>query len=66
MDAVTRAVERSRRMKCDFCGREFEPNEEDLMFEFITRAGESVKACEDCIIRKGKEVEDKVAMNSGN
>lgn len=53
-------------MKCDFCGREFEPNEDDLMFEFITKTGASVKVCEDCIISKGKEVEDKGAMNSGN
>ena len=53
-------------MKCDFCGRKFEPNEDDLLFEFITKNGASVKACEDCIIRKRKEVENKVAMNSGN
>ena len=53
-------------MKCDFCGREFEPNKDDLMFEFVTKTGASVKVCEDCIIRKRKEVENKVAMNSGN
>lgn len=53
-------------MKCDFCGREFEPNGDDLMFEFVTKTGASVKVCEDCIIRKRKEVENKVAMNSGN
>ena len=53
-------------MKCDFCGREFEPNEGDLMFEFVTKIGASVKVCEDCIIHKRKEVENEVAMNSGN
>lgn len=53
-------------MKCDFCGREFEPNEADLLFEFITKNGESVKACEDCIIKKGKDVERKVAEKNVN
>lgn len=53
-------------MKCDFCGREFEPNEDDLMFEFVTKTAASVKVCEECIIRKRKEVETEVAMNSGN
>ena len=59
-------TERSEQMKCDFCGREFEPNEDDLLFEFITKNGESVKACEDCIIRKGKDVERKVAEKNVN
>lgn len=53
-------------MKCDFCGREFEPNEDDLLFEFITKNGASVKVCEDCIIRKGKEVENEVAKKNVN
>ena len=53
-------------MKCDFCGREFEPNEDDLLFEFITKNGASIKACEDCIIRKGKEVENEVAKKNVN
>lgn len=53
-------------MKCDFCGREFEPNEEDLMFEFITKNGEFIYACEDCIIKRGEEVERKVAEKNVN
>lgn len=53
-------------MKCDCCGREFEPNEDDLMFEFITKNGSSVKVCEDCIIAKGKEVESKIAKVNVN
>ena len=53
-------------MKCDFCGRDFEPNEDDLMFEFVTKTGKSVKVCEDCITRKREKVEEDVAMKSGS
>lgn len=53
-------------MKCDFCGRDFEPSEDELMLEFITKNGESIKVCEDCIVRKGKEVERRVASKNIN
>ena len=53
-------------MKCDFCGREFEPSEEEYMFEFITKNGNSVMVCEDCILTKGKEVEQTIAKKNVN
>lgn len=53
-------------MKCDFCGTEFEPNEDDLLFEFITKNGISTKVCEDCMIHKSKAIESEIAKKNVN